>query len=109
MIARGQMVLLCAKNFDRSSFLASDWNFRDGLVLKIQQMGEAANDIFEGPEDITKQYPHIDWSGVIKARHKIAHAKEINYEKIWQMIEEDLPTMVPQLQEMLLKETRKLQ
>ena len=62
-------------------------------------IGEATRNI---PPVIQSRYPHIPWSLMAGMRNIAAHEYfQVNLSRVWATIEEDLPILIPQLQELL--------
>ena len=68
---------------------------------QLQTIGEAANKI---PEDVRQRHPKIPWSEIVRARHWIVHGYDvIKFAEIWLMITESVPTLIPQLEALLVE------
>ena len=71
------------------------------VVRKLEIIGEASKNI---PEEIRSKYKEIPWSDIAKMRDKIIHFYfGVDYEIVWKVIKERLPTLKGQI-ERLLKE-----
>lgn len=77
--------------------------FLGNLVLKkavVQSfgvIGEAANQI---SEEFQKQHPEIDWKGMTGLRNRLIHKYfDINFSQVWEIIEDDIPLLSCQIQE----------
>lgn len=68
-------------------------------------IGEAANNI---PVDLQSRYPEIDWRNVCGMRNVIAHEYfQLELETLWDTLQNDLPILKRQLQELLQREDRR--
>ena len=66
-------------------------------------IGEATRNV---PKEIQSRYPLIPWRLMAGMRNVATHEYfQVNLSRIWATIREDLPTLVPQLQEVLSRET----
>lgn len=67
-------------------------------------IGEATRNI---PTEIQTGYDDIPWRFMHGMRNVVAHEYfQIGLEVIWKTLQEDLPLLVPQLQELLERETQ---
>lgn len=65
-------------------------------------IGEATRNV---PQEIQSKYPHIPWRLMAGMRNIAAHEYfRVDVNRVWSTIEEDLPLLVPQLQELLDQE-----
>ena len=66
-------------------------------------IGEATRNV---PKEIQSRYPLIPWRLMAGMRNVATHEYfQVNLSRVWATIQEDLPTLVPQLQEVLERET----
>ncbi len=64
-------------------------------------IGEASKNI---PQEIKSRYPHIPWGFMAAMRNIAAHEYfQVGLTRVWATIEEDLPPLILQLQELLDK------
>jgi uncharacterized protein with HEPN domain len=69
------------------------------LVKDIEIVGEAACQITETTRD---ELPAIPWADIIGMRHRLVHAYfDINLDVLWQTVQDDLPTLVAQMEPLL--------
>lgn len=65
-------------------------------------IGEAIRGV---PTEIQSRYPLIPWRLMAGMRNVVTHEYfQINLRRVWQTIQEDLPSLMPQLQEVLESE-----
>lgn len=83
--------------------LADDHIWTLGLVKCIEIIGEAASRL---SADLRDRHPTIPWSQIIGMRNRLVHAYfDIDYEQVWKTLDEDLPPLVEQLEELLKDES----
>jgi len=69
------------------------------LVKCVEIIGEAAGRI---SDDVRSQYHQIPWRGIIGMRHHLIHAYyDVNLDIVWQTVTEDLPPLIPSLENIL--------
>jgi uncharacterized protein with HEPN domain len=80
--------------------------FEEDMVLRLaverlfEIIGEAANRI---PKDFQQKHPSIPWAQVIGLRNLIIHAYDtINPERLFKVIEEDLESLLEELNKIVL-------
>jgi uncharacterized protein with HEPN domain len=62
----------------------------------IEVIGEAARRL---SEDLKQRHPEIPWSKIVGQRNVLAHDyREIQQERIWRIVREELPRLVSQLE-----------
>jgi len=64
-------------------------------------IGEATRNI---PNEIQSRYPLIPWRLMGGMRNVVTHEYLVNLSRVWETIQNDLPSLVPQLQEVLERE-----
>lgn len=76
-------------------------NIKDDLLLAyaiihaIQIIGEAASQVTAQTQ---AEHSEIEWSGIIGMRHRVVHGYDnINYDIVWQVLQEKLPRLIAQL------------
>ncbi len=79
--------------------------FQGDKILKrarerqIEIIGEAANHV---SASLRSSYPSIPWERIIGQRHFLAHEYgEIEYERLWLVVVEDIPKLVEKLKPLL--------
>jgi len=62
-------------------------------------LGEAA---YRVPEEIRMKYPDLPWLQMIAARNRLIHGYDsIDFDILWAIIQNDLPTLITRLKEIL--------
>jgi uncharacterized protein with HEPN domain len=73
------------------------------LVKDIEIIGEAAGRI---STDCKTKYPEIPWAQMIGMRNRLTHAYfEIDLDIVWEVVTNDLPSLVAELEKVILLET----
>lgn len=74
------------------------------LVQCIAIIGEAASRITGG---FQQRYPQVPWADIIGMRNRLIHAYfDVNLDILWNTIQNDLPSLIAQLEAMLSAEGR---
>jgi uncharacterized protein with HEPN domain len=80
-----------------------DETLTKAILYDFMVIGEAARNI---PAEIQSRYPIIPWRVMGDMRNIVAHEYfQIDIETIWETIQQDLPSLIPQLQAILNAET----
>ena len=96
------MLVACTTIVDRTRRrrlpdLASDGEFRDGVVLQLIMLGEAASHL---SDEARKRYPGMAWREVIGLRDLLVHRYwVVDHLKIWEYAREDVPALLHALSE----------
>lgn len=65
----------------------------------LEMLGEAANRV---PEEIRMKYPDLPWMQMIAARNRLIHGYDsVDFDILWAIIQNDLPTLIIRLKEIL--------
>lgn len=79
-------------------FLA-DSKTQDAVLRNIQVIGEATKKL---SPSLSKRHGHLPWKEVAGMRDKIVHRYfGINYDVVWTVCREELPTLLPQIEALL--------
>ena len=98
MIEFAQKVLSYTDGLDRDAFVADGLTY-DATLRNIQLIGEAATNI---PAEVRESYPEIPWRAVVAVRNRLAHSYlHISDVIVWSIIQDAIPSMLPQLQAIL--------
>ena len=80
----------------------SDSRTQDAVVRNLEVIGEATKNL---STRIKKAYPHVPWKTLAGVRDKmIHHYFGIQYEIVWTIAKEELPGLLPQIEDILTKE-----
>jgi len=75
----------------------------DSVLRNLEIIGEASRHV---PREIKKRYSDLPWMEMYTMRNIVIHEYHgVNLKIIWQTITEDLPPLIPQLEEILKEET----
>ena len=80
-----------------------DSKTQDAVVRNLEVIGEATKNL---SSRLRKAYPQIPWKDLAGVRDKmIHHYFGINYEIVWMIAKEELPSLLPQIEDILMRET----
>lgn len=72
-----------------------DRTLKLAIVRLLEVLGEAAARV---PEDFRSQHPELPWAEVVGLRNRLIHGYyEVDYDVVWQILQEDLPSLVERL------------
>lgn len=95
MIGSAEKVLAFSEGFDQDDFVATSLNY-DAVLRNLELIGEAAKQI---PEDIRLAHPEIPWRMIIATPNRLIHGyMGIDNDVLWSIIRDDVPELLPQLQ-----------
>ena len=98
MIEFGERVLSYNEGLDQDNFLA-DRRTYDATLRNIELIGEAASLV---PEYAREGHPDIPWRRIVGTRNRVAHGYlGIDNDVVWDIIQTDVPDLLPRLREML--------
>ena len=88
-------------NLSKEDFL-DDETLKRAFVRSIEIIGEAVKKI---PPDFKQKYPHIEWRPMAGMRDKLIHDYfGIDYEIVWDVVTNNIPTLRLKIKEILDKE-----
>lgn len=92
-----KILAYCAE-CDYDGFM-SDTRLVEACVFNLSQMGELANRVDEA---YSEKHPTLPWHALYGLRNRIVHDYEgVNLQLVWQIITEDLPELLVQLEVLL--------
>ena len=98
MIEFGERVLYYNEGLNQDQFLA-DRRTYDATLRNIELIGEAATQI---PDHVRKEHPDIPWRRIVGTRNRVAHGYlGIDDDVVWDVIQTDVPELLPRLRTML--------
>ena len=72
---------------------------QEAVIRGLEVIGEASRNISQGLRDA---HPEIPWRQIAAFRNFVIHVYwDIKLERIWEIVETDLPTLKPQLETLL--------
>lgn len=81
-----------------------DGKTQDAVVRNLEVIGEATKNL---SAHLRKFYPQVPWKSLAGVRDKmIHHYFGINYEIVWKIAKEELYHLLPQIEDILAKETK---
>ena len=105
----GDMIEFCDKvlsyteGMDQDAFIADGLTY-DATLRNLELIGEAATHI---PSEVREAHSEIQWRDIIATRNRLAHGYlGIDNDIIWDIIQNDVPKLLPALRK-LLEATRK--
>ena len=98
MLRFAEAVLDYTAGLDVDSFLA-DRRTYDATLRNVQLIGEAATHV---PNHVREAYPSIPWHAMIGTRNRLTHAYlHISDAILWSIIQDSVPSLAPQLRQLL--------
>jgi uncharacterized protein with HEPN domain len=80
----------------------NDIKTQDAVVRNLEIIGEAIKNISKG---LKKKYPQIPWKDLSGVRDKLIHHYfGVNLDIVWNIVKEELPEVLLQLEEILKTE-----
>ena len=90
-------------DMDEPAFLENKL-VQDAVIRNIEIIGEASNKLVRYHDEFIKQYPDVPWEDMYWMRNRISHGYfSIDFEIVWKTIEQDLPTLEEQIQNIYKK------
>jgi len=97
MIGFAEKVIAYSDGLDQADFVANELHY-DATVRNLELIGEAATHI---PDIVRGAHPHIPWRQIIATRNRLIHGYlGIDNDTLWSIIQDDIPTLPPQLREL---------
>jgi len=82
----------------RDAFMESQLT-QEAVIRSLEIIGEASRNISETMRDA---HPEIPWRQIVAFRNFVIHVYwDIKLERIWEIVENDLPALKPQLESLL--------
>ena len=86
------------QGMDLASFVC-DEKTGDAIARNLEIIGEAASRL---PDEFTKRHAEIEWLQIIGLRHRIVHEYfGVDLEIIWEIVQNDIPELSRQVQNLL--------
>lgn len=72
------------------------------ILKTVEIVGEAAARVSTEYKDT---HPEIPWSGIVGMRNRLVHGYfNINMQRVWETVQEDIPRLIPQLEALVSPE-----
>ena len=69
------------------------------LVRLLEIVGEAAGRV---TKETRQQYPNLPWQDIVGLRNRLIHGyDEVDFDILWEIVQEDLPALITELQQIL--------
>lgn len=79
-----------------------DIKTQDAVIRNIEIIGEATKNI---SEELRNKYPEIPWKGLAGMRDKLTHHYfGVNLDIVWNVVKEELPEIILQIEEIIENE-----
>ncbi len=76
--------------------LLEDVGLQDKVARRFEIIGEAAGRL---SEETRNRFPDIPWRAMVDLRNILIHEYgEVNYEELWDIIRDDLPRLIEQIE-----------
>jgi uncharacterized protein with HEPN domain len=80
-----------------------DTKTQDAVIRNLEVMGEAVKNL---SKDLRERYPDVPWKSMAGVRDRLIHHYfGVNLDIVWQIVEDELPKIVPQLEGILDEES----
>ncbi len=97
MIQFAGKVLSYTNGLNQAEFLKSSLTY-DATLRNLELIGEAATHI---PDEVCSSHPEIPWRMIIATRNRLIHGYlGIDDDTIWSIIQDDVPELLPMLEEL---------
>ena len=98
MIEFAEKVLSYTEGMDQEAFMA-DGRTYDATMRNIELIGVAAIHV---PDNVREEHPEIPWRFIVGTRNRVAHTYlGIDDDVVWDIIQADIPDLLPQLRRLL--------
>lgn len=89
-------ILLKGVTYDQ---FESDFRINFAVVRALEIVGEATKRL---PMTLRDQYPNIPWKQMAGMRDRIIHGYDtVDLEIVWDVVKQDIPKIMPQIQQVL--------
>ena len=83
--------------------LDSNEMLRLALIRAVEVIGEAAYKVSQAGRGA---HPEVPWSYIVGTRHRLIHGYDaVNLDILWQIVSDDLPPLIAQIQAILAEKT----
>jgi uncharacterized protein with HEPN domain len=83
--------------------LTTDRMLTLSIIKSIEIIGEAAAKL---TGETSNKYPSVPWASIVAMRNRLIHVYfDIDLDRVWDTITDDLPPLIEQLEKIILGET----
>lgn len=87
-----------SKGLDFAEFSANRMK-QSAIIRELEVIGEAAKNL---PPEFTAKHPDVPWTRIAGMRDKLIHHYfGLNLERVWEVLEKDLPELKPKIKRLL--------
>ncbi|MGC9310301.1 MAG: DUF86 domain-containing protein [Candidatus Aenigmatarchaeota archaeon] len=102
MLESIRLIKRFSKGLDREKFMKNELR-QNAIIRQFEIIGEAAKHL---PDSFRKKYPKVPFREISGFRDVLIHAYfGADLERIWRVLERDLPELKKNLKEIIAKET----
>ncbi len=95
-----------SKGLSKSEFFKDELR-QNAIIRKLEIIGEATKNL---KSEFRNKYPQVEWQKISGLRDKLIHDYfGINLERVWNIMEKDLPNLKIMIQEILNNERKSLE
>lgn len=75
------------------------------IIKSIEIIGETAAKV---TDETRNKYPSMPWASIVAMRNRLIHVYfDIDLDRVWDTITDDLPPLIEQLEKIILSEAKK--
>ena len=100
MIAFSERVLAYTEGMDQEHFVA-DVRSYDATLRNLELIGEAAAHF---RQHVRNAHREIEWRRIVATRHRVAHGYLGIDDAVWDIIQTEIPDLLPKLRQLLASE-----
>lgn len=98
MIAHSQKLMDYCAGYTYETFI-SDMRTVEACVFNLSQIGELCRIV---DDSFSREHPEIPWREIYGLRNRIVHDYDgVNLQLVWQIISEDIPSLMASLKKIL--------
>jgi len=86
------------KNMSEDDFVKST-QIQDSVIRRLEIIGEAIGNF---PEEVKKEYPHIQWDEISGMRNFLIHEYfGVDFYLVWETVKDDIPKLKEQMKKII--------